>query len=281
MMSPDYHEPWRLEPAQLMGATWGSCSRMIPSDGSRPVWVVTVWEPQFRGNVFCSIDGPISEVLVIGPPETIPLPEVKSKWYDASGIVPGEIPKDLAPCPLGEAPQADPAAIAAIAPSLPSAPTRKVNHRFSIAAHVEAGPSSALDGFAIGGRIGLGSNGPHSWLGGALQIATWQAAPIFGEWLYQATTIDPALWATWKIDRRGQLRLHGLAGGGLSRYQRRWDDDVEVGWTAGFMGSAAFSYRIISLGATAYGPGFQLCGDRDACDIGMDLQTTLGVLIVR
>ncbi len=59
MMAEGYGQPWTLEPATLEGISWGACSRMVPHDGSRPVWVVTIWEPAFRGNLFCSSEGRI------------------------------------------------------------------------------------------------------------------------------------------------------------------------------------------------------------------------------
>ncbi len=210
---------------------------------------------------------------------------MKTRWYDARGLQRDVIPSTAPPCPAGAPPEPDPAAIEALRPPEPepAAPTPVRTHRLSVAAHLEAGRSYALGGFTIGGRVGVGSSSRHWWVGGALQVNTWQAVPVVNRWFYQTTAIDPALWVAWKVDRRGQLRIHGLAGGGPVRYQRSWDDAEhgQVHWTAGFFGSAQVSYRIVSLGASVYGPGARFCDDSDECEVGMDEQLTIGVLIVR
>jgi hypothetical protein len=282
MMAEGYGQPWVLEPAKLEGVSWGACSRMVPHDGTRPVWVVTLWEPGFRGNAFCSADGRISEVLVVGDPATPANANVKTRWYDAKGLARGAIPSGAPPCPAGAPPEPDAAVVAALHPPEPE-PPRTRTHRLSVAAQLEAGRSYALGGFAIGGRLGLGSSSRHWWIGGAFQINTWQAVPEVNRWFYQATTFEPALWAVWKVDRKAQLRVHGLLGAGPVRYHRAWDDDElgEALWTAGFFGSAQVSYRILSLGASVYGPGGEFCPEGDECDIPLDPQLTLGVLIVR
>jgi hypothetical protein len=286
MMAEGYGQPYTVVPAKLEGVDWGACSRMTPHDGSPPVWSVTLWEPGFRGNAFCSLDGRISEVLVVGDPATPPNADVKARWYDASGLEPGATPQSTQPCPAGAPAEPDPAAVEALrtAKQPPPEPESKPRtHRLSVAGQLEAGKSYALGGFAIGGRLGLGSSSRHWWIGGALQVNTWQAVPVVNEWFYQTTAIAPALWAVWKVDPRGQLRIHGLVGGGPMRYQRAWDDAEhgEVHWTAGFFGSTQVSYRIVSLGASVYGPGSRFCDDSAECEVGIDGQLTLGVLIFR
>jgi hypothetical protein len=284
MMAEGYGQPYTVVPAKLEGVEWGACSKMTPHDGSEPVWSVTLWEPGFRGNAFCSLDGRISDVLVVGDPATPASPDVKARWYDATGLTPGTIPHSTRPCPAGVPPEPDPADVEALRaakqPVTEPAPTPRA-HRLSVAAQLEAGKSYALGGFTIGGRVGLGSSSKHSWIGGALQINTWQAVPVVNEWFYQTTALTPALWAVWKVDSRGQLRIHGLAGGGPVRYQRAWDDDEhgESHWSAAFFGSAQISYRIVSLGASVYGPGTHFCDDSVECDVPLDGQLTLGVLI--
>lgn len=287
MMAQGYGQPYTVVPAKLEGVEWGACSRMTPHDGSEPVWSVTLWEPAFRGNAFCSLDGRISDVLVVGDPATPPSADVKARWYDASGLEPGVVPQSTRSCPAGAPVEPDPAAVeelrAAKQPAPPEPPPPERTHRLSIAGQIEAGKSYAIGGFAIGGRLGLGSASRHWWIGGALQVNAWQAVPVVNKWFYQTTAITPALWAVWKVDPRGQLRVHGLVGGGPMRYQRAWDDNEhgEVLWKPGFFGSTQVSYRIVSLGASVYGPGASFCDDSDDCEVGLDGQLTLGVLIFR
>jgi hypothetical protein len=288
MMAEGYGQPYTVVPATLEGVEWGACSKMTPHDGSQPVWSVTLWQPGFRGNAFCSLDGRISEVLVVGDPATPPSADVKARWSDATGLAPGTTPSSTRPCPAGAPQEPDPAAVAALREAKqpaqePEPDVEERTHRLSIAAQLEAGKSYALGGVAIGGRIGLGSASKHAWIGGAFQINTWQAVPKVDEWFYQTTAFMPAFWAVWKVDPRGQLRIHGLAGAGPIRYQRAWDDaeQGEVHWSAGFFGSAQISYRIVSLGASMYGPGTHFCDDSAECDVPLDGQLTLGVLLVR
>ena len=286
MMAQGYGQPYTVVPAKLEGVAWGACSRMTPHDGSEPVWTVTLWEPGFRGNAFCSLDERISDVIVVGDPTTPPNADVKARWYDATGLERGVIPESTRPCPAGAPVEPDPAAVEALRaakqPTPEPAPAPR-KRRLSIAGQIEAGRSYALGGFAIGGRLGLGSMSRHSWIGGALQVNTWQAVPVVNKWFYQTTALTPALWAVWRVDPRGQLRVHGLVGGGPMRYQRAWDDNEhgESLWTAGFYGSTQVSYRIVSLGASVYGPGAQFCDDSADCEVGLDGQLTIGVLITR
>jgi hypothetical protein len=289
MMAEGYGKPYTVVPAKLEGVEWGSCSKMTPHDGTQPVWSVTLWQPGFRGNAFCSLDGKISDVLVVGDPATPANADVKARWYDSKGLTPGTPPQSTQPCPAGAPPEPDPAAVAALReakqppPPEPEKKEEERTHRLSVAGQLEAGKSYALGGFTIGGRLGLGSSSKHSWIGGALQVNTWQAVPVVNEWFYQTTAIMPAFWAVWKVDPRGQLRVHGLVGAGPVRYQRAWNDEEtgESHWSAGSFVSAQVSYRIVSLGASVYGPGTHFCDDSADCDIPIDLQLTLGVLIFR
>jgi hypothetical protein len=291
MMAEGYGKPYTVVPAKLEGVEWGSCSKMTPHDGSPPVWSVTLWEPGFRGNAFCSLDGKISDVLVVADPATPANADVKARWYDSTGLTPGTPPQSTHPCPAGAPAEPDPAAVAALREAKHPAPEPEPEaekkaertHRLSVAAQLEAGKSYALGGFTIGGRFGLGSSSKHAWLGGALQVNTWQAVPVVDEWFYQTTAIMPAFWGVWKVDPRGQLRVHGLVGVGPVRYQRAWNDaeQGESHWSAGSFVSAQVSYRIVSLGASVYGPGTDFCDDSPDCDIPIDLQLTLGVLIFR
>jgi hypothetical protein len=262
---------------------------MTPHDGSQPVWSVTLWEPGFRGNAFCSLDGRISDVLVIGDPTTPANADVKARWYDSKGLTPGTPPQSTQPCPAGAPPEPDPAAVAALRESKQPTPEPEAEkkeertHRLSVAAQLEAGKSYALGGFTIGGRFGLGSSSKHAWIGGALQVNTWQAVPVVDEWFYQTTAITPALLGG--VEGRPPRSVpHPRARGWRTRAlparverRRAGPGPLERGLLR--LGADLVPDRVV--GRLRLRTGAHFCDDSADCDIPIDLQLTLGVLIFR